>query len=375
MIDVISEPIPVQIVLVNGWIFQKMAAKLAEFLPKYGFSTRIGRNPSHDVAINHWMECLDYRSGEYPHISLYITHIDYWSKLYVLRRFMRKASLGICMSSMMVDELSEAGIDRRKLCFILAGHDAELSPRRIRIGLATRLYSDGRKRESILVDLARAMSLEDFEFSITGSGWEKVIPELEAAGAKVDYLDVSLNMDESRRNYYEQIKSLDYYLYTGLDEGSMGIFDAMAAGIPCILTPQGFHLDVPYAMSHTFLDSSELRSIFSEISRPRRNRVDAVSSMTWDKFAANHARVWRAMLASPGCDFSALLPPTAPDGIGLIKRDRRVRLLCNGNPEGDSWREIFYRIYRAHTGNNIFDTPAANVLRSIKRVIFRRRLQ
>ena len=93
--------------------------------------------------------------------------------------------MAICMSSMTVKQLVKDGLDRDKLCYVLPALDSGLEPRRIIIGLTTKLYPDGRKREALLVRLALEMDLSAFHFEIYGAGWESVTPVLEKAGALV----------------------------------------------------------------------------------------------------------------------------------------------------------------------------------------------
>jgi len=58
-----------------------------------------------------------------------------------------------------------------------------------------------------------------------------------------NFFEVEYHENFDYEVYKELIPTLDYYLYVGKDEGQMGFIDALAAGIPTIVTPQGFHLD------------------------------------------------------------------------------------------------------------------------------------
>jgi hypothetical protein len=68
----------------------------------------------------------------------------------------------------------------------------------------------------------------------------------------------------------------------------MGFLDALAAGVPTIVTPQGFHLDAPGGIAHAFDDIDELRHIFADIAAARRRRVDAVAAWTWEEYTRKH---------------------------------------------------------------------------------------
>lgn len=294
-------PLRVRLVLgQRGWILEKFAIRLAENLPNWDVNVDIDSKASPDVDFNHWMVYLDTLAHSDEDIKLsstiFITHVDRFAKLLVLKKRLEVAEMAICMSQMTVDYLAEHGVDKGKLTFITPGHDGMIKPRRIVLGITSRLRLDGAKREDILLDVAKRMRLIDFHFDIIGSGWESVIPHLQNSGATVDYyLGNSNGMADYKINI-DRVPRFDYYLYLGFDEGSMGILDALAAGVPTIVTPQGFHLDIPNGITHSFCNAEELLAVLRKIAAERQVRQDAVAALSWDNYARQHAIIWRAIL-------------------------------------------------------------------------------
>jgi hypothetical protein len=96
--------------------------------------------------------------------------------------------------------------------------------------------------------------------------------------------------------YTQMIPRLDYYLYMGQDEGSMGFIDALAAGVGTIVTPQGYHLDAPNGITYAFNTLSELEAIFKKIAADRKLLTDAVSDWTWEYYAKKHLDLWNYLL-------------------------------------------------------------------------------
>src|SRR5262249_28681416 len=88
----------------------------------------------------------------------------------------------------------------------------------------------------------------------------------------------------------------DYYFYPGLDEGSLGTLDALAAGVKTIVTKQGFHLDIPNGITHGFWDYDELKQIFVEILRERRERIEIAQALTWARYAKRHLNIWLSLI-------------------------------------------------------------------------------
>ena len=293
----------------RGWIMEKFAHRLEENLPAFGVKVDIGSEPSEDAQVNHFILYHEV-SGEKPTRGLtttLITHVDDPLKKALLARDLAsRLDAAVCLSSETRDLLVAAGLPAAKLCYITPAHDGVLRPRRLVIGFTSRVYADGRKREWLLERLAQAMRLDAFHFDFFGQGWEPLIPKLEAAGATVRHRPGTADYQGDYRELLEAIPKFDYFLYTGLDEGSMGLLDALAAGVPTIVTPQGFHLDVPGGITHSFHSAEQLIAIFQGLARAQDARRQSVAGFTWAAYAGAHTDLWRALLdGSTAADFDA----------------------------------------------------------------------
>ncbi len=298
----------------GSWIIEKMAQRVVDYAPELGFSAAISNAPDEQADINHWMSYAFVDSATKSPSTVFITHIDDAFKLaYVKKALQQRVDIGICMSSYAVAELSARGLPRDSLCYVLPGHDSQVTPRKIVIGLTTRLYEDGRKREALLLELARDMSLACFCFEIHGAGWDKIVPKLERAGAEVRYFPGTQDYVGDYKLMVEAIPHFDYYLYLGLDEGSLGTLDALAAGVPTIITPQGFHVNLPNAITHSFWDYGELLEIFKKLAADRKSLCDAVSELTWPSHVRQHEIIWRALHEGRRADLLHLLGQASED--------------------------------------------------------------
>jgi len=276
----------------RAWILGKIALRLCEHLRQMDVRVDISRKPNQRADINHHICYWDYDGQKSSVDTLMVTHIDTESELCKLKHQLVAAEMGICMSFTEVNRLAALGLPREKLCYVNPGHDCKIQPRKIVVGITTRLYSDGRKREYMLLELANRMSLKNFKFKIMGDGWNDIVAELQQRGIEVDHFNRF-----KPRVYADLIQSLDYYLYTGQDEGSMGFIDALAAGIPTIVTPQGYHLDAPSGITYAFNRIDELEKIFNDIAEQRDKRVQAVAGWTFTENARRHLKIWEFLLA------------------------------------------------------------------------------
>ncbi len=274
---------------VNAWILGKFARKLHEELTRMGVDACISNKRDDSATINHhiiYIRCnpADLRDND----TLMITHIDETEKVDLLKVQLVKARAGICMSQATVNELVGVGLPKEKLCYVSPAHDNVMKPRRLVLGITSKVQPTGSKREDMVVELASTLDPALFEFVIMGAGWERIIRKIRSFGIQCTYYD-AFDYDQ----YTQIVPAFDYYLYPGQDEGSMGFIDALASGVKTVVTPQGFHLDAPGGISYPFNTQKELEAIFAYIGSERRQLIDSVKSWTWKDYAAKHLEIWR----------------------------------------------------------------------------------
>lgn len=281
----------------RSWIIQKIAEQLAEELRLIGVEVSITDHPDTSADLVHHMSWAFANVRTPQPSTMFITHLDDAFKLNQVRATLAgEVRMGICMSNDTMQQLLSHGCAQRSLYYISPAHDALIEPRRIVIGITSRVYADGRKREALLQQVAKRMDLSPFEFRIFGSGWEATNAILEAAGAKVTYFGET---DDFRKDYetlMATVPTFDHYLYLGMDEGSLGTLDALAAGVSTIVTPQGFHLDLPDGITHPVVTAEDLERVFSAIATPVRARVASVAGLTWATYARRHHELWHSII-------------------------------------------------------------------------------
>lgn len=328
---------------INAWILGKFARKMKEELLKLGVQVDIANDPDDTADINHHIVYLGYKESAATSIdTLMITHIDDRNKLNRISDQMKVAKVGICMSAQVMNELASVGIAADKLAYITPAHDNVMKPRKMVIGITSRVYPDGCKREELVAYLFKHISPDIFSLSIMGAGWDKIVEDIRQNGFTVNYYE-EFDYDK----YVELVPSFDYYLYTGMDEGSMGFIDALAAGVKTIVTPQGYHLDAPGGMTHSFVEADELVAVFKEIEQEKRSLMQAVGLWTWKDYAIKHLEIWNYLL-SPQKEVAASI---YPDGLNsligkkvLLDADRLN--VYNQQLKRGNWRKLYHKVLR-----------------------------
>lgn len=275
----------------EAWIFKKFAEKMREYLINRNIDVRISSNTRDDVDINHHIPYVAYKP--YKNDTLMITHVDNMKKVLLLKKQLEVAKLGICMSKDTLNTLVSYGIPRDKLCYVNPAQDGVIRPKKYLIGITHKCHDqeDVRKRADALVDVLKGIDPNYFRFFIMGMGWERVVEKISDMGFEVNYFPEFLY-----DRYCEQMQEIDYFLYMGFDEGTMGYLDALAAGAGTIVTPQGYHLDVECKIDYPCSNVEQFHKAFLDLEEKRKRKVCSVEKWTWDNYAQKHLEIWEYIL-------------------------------------------------------------------------------
>jgi hypothetical protein len=155
------------------------------------------------------------------------------------------------------------------------------------------VQKDGRKNENWLVKLSKQMDLTNFEFHFFGSGWDEIGNSIRNAHGTVVQYRESGDFSRDYRIIIESLPNLDFWLYFGFDEGSMGSLDAYLAGLPLICTPQGFHLNLVDGIAFPVTCSGDLIEAFKTVDKDYLLEKSFDHFWTWKRYAENCLEIWQ----------------------------------------------------------------------------------
>ena len=274
---------------IDNWILGKFAKNMKKYFEKYGVKTDLSYKLSQIADFN---QCLIYLNCN-PDLAskkdvVMITHVDQYAKFELLEKLLPKIGLGICMSKDQMEKLINLGLDKNKLCYINPAHDGVIPVKKIVVGLASRVYNDGRKNEIYFNKLADVLDCNYFKFKIMGANWDPQVDYMKSKGFEIEYYS-QFDYDVYTKNFFSD---MDYYLYMGLDEGQMGFVDAQSAGVKTIVTNQGYHLDSDSPITYPFTTYEELEKIFLALQKEKKEIVEAMQSWTWENYAIKHLHIY-----------------------------------------------------------------------------------
>ena len=278
----------------KGWIIEKFALRLEENLAALGHEAKISSIPDRDSQVNHFMS-YNFIVESYNITTAMITHIDDIFKVNHIKSLSNNNDFNsfICMSEFSRNQLINKGLNPSKLSVVLPAADSIPPRKRIKVAMSGRVYKDGRKNESWLLKLSSIMDLANFEFHFFGSGWSEISQAICKANGQVKLHSETGNFSEDYDAILKALPNLDYWLYLGFDEGSMGCLDAYLAGLPLICTPQGFHLDLNEGVAFTVASADNLISTFKKLDKSHLNQESFESFWTWERYAKDCLEIWQ----------------------------------------------------------------------------------
>lgn len=298
---------------VHSWIIGKFALRMQDVLNSLGHDVSIDNVVDETADINHHLIYRGYSFESSGIQTLMVTHVDSTKKMNLLKKQLKTAQMGICMSRETMDSMANLGIPRERLSYVNPAHDGVIQPRKMLVGLTCRVQEDGRKREYFLTKLIEYIQPKDFSFVIMGDGWGEQVENLRNAGFEIEWYE-GFDYDK----YNEIIPSLDYYLYMGQDEGQMGFVDALAAGVKTIVTNQGYHLDAENGISYGFDSFDDMVRVFQNIAADRYRLVDSVKSWNWHDYTVKHIDIWNFLLAKQNNEVFNVNEKPYSDGISSV---------------------------------------------------------
>ena len=211
----------------------RMIDPLKELSKLYEVTQSTEVDPTADVNIHMPFHTLaedkDYGTGK--HIAVY-THCNPGAQKLVFNACQR-ADIVTTMSYTGRQELLDLGVDPRKIHVVYCAADL-FTFRKRAVLIVGYPQPNGRKRESLLLDLAWKYDLTPYEFILAGTQWEETAEKLKSLGVSVQHTHA--DTAELITKLYQYV---DVFVATGYVEGGpLPLLEAMANGCIKVLSPR-----------------------------------------------------------------------------------------------------------------------------------------
>lgn len=219
--------------------------------------------------------------GNGRHLAMY-THCNPGAEGYLVKACER-ADIVTAMSFTGRTELLNYGVDPKKIWVTPSAADP-FNYRKRTVLIVGYPQPNGRKRESILLDLAWKYDLTPYEFIFVGGGWDDWAKMLQNMGVSCRTA-ITLE-DEILQKFYH---TMDVMLVTGyMEGGSLPILEAMASGLRVLSPRFGYAAD--YLEEDDLYETPE--ELFEKLTGMTEKSIinhQIVRSWNWKDYTAEYA--------------------------------------------------------------------------------------
>lgn len=201
-----------------------------------------------------------------------------------------RVDLITCMTFTGRRELVDLGVDPEKIWVIYSAADQHVFKKRL-VGIVGYPQPNGRKRESILLDLAWQHDMAPFQFLFVGAGWDDTVEQLNSLGVAASLFHAGT--DDQLRSMYHQI---DLLLVTGYAEGGpLPVLEAMASGVNILSPAFGYSSDLLSA-EQIYTTAEDLARKMDALVGPAIHRHKLARAWRWQDYCAEHALIFGRVL-------------------------------------------------------------------------------
>jgi glycosyltransferase involved in cell wall biosynthesis len=275
----------------KGWILEEIAKKwqsqISMSLPDISVSLEFGKPvEGNDIYIHvNYSFAIPVQNARN---IVYVTHLNTHIKLLKILLLARSGAEFICMSTQTRELLNKLSFNNQKHLVVPESLHFNTQARErkhcLTLGMFFRIYSDGRKSNENIRELAQIVADRNILLILFGSGFAQLLKDY--SHANVIIVDQEFKIED----YIKYLDMCDYVVYFGSDEGAISVLDSAARGIPVIATNQGFHqnIDLP-KYSVLDKDPANLIRTIKQLSTPRRREdgKDIISVVKYNSLPNN----------------------------------------------------------------------------------------
>ena len=280
--------------LKDNWIFEEIAKKLKTNLENKKLKVIISSYPLKNFDVYHHISFLNcnYKTLYKNKVNTaMVTHIDTTSKLNIILKLNDYIDC-FTVQSLQTKKYVSKFLDKIKTNVIYVPPNDKIKFNKIKLGIFSNKYPDGRKNEKILIKVLRNLNPNIFEIFIMGKNWEKEILQIKRLNYDYHYIKKF-----NTKVYKNTLSKIDYLLYLGFDEGSISFMDGLKSGTKLIVTNQGFHKDfskfIDYKINNIY---SNLLNILSKIQNNRISKNKFINQINYKNFAEKHLGLWSKII-------------------------------------------------------------------------------
>lgn len=246
----------------DSWIIAKIVERLRIQLTLAGHDAQVKETYADGFDYIFWSHYrnlpVDYVASIKGREYFFVTHVDDSKKLFLCKTHIEKGLIPICMSEATSQDLKNLlSLSQSPKVMSIGSDIAPQSINKVKIIMSSSIYADGRKNEEWIAEITSQSVLRNSQFLFLGRGWDPVVAQIRNSGGTAFAIDNSVIDSEIYEESLKHFKESDLFIYTGFDEGSLGVLDAYLLNVDLLVSCQGFHTQLKLKPSQLFSTKKE----------------------------------------------------------------------------------------------------------------------
>jgi len=271
----------------SGWILQKISERIRDGNKRKDVIITVSTVADPEADVNYYADLQNCYFGQKTKCDIaYFTHAHENSKDWALDLFKSRNAFSlngiVSMNKRYTDMLLSIGVENKRITTIVPGETKDLFPlKKTKIGIVSRGGHEG-YGQFFMEKLFSIYDLKHFEFNFLGNGWDNL-----HSICKNKKIEASFFNDSDYTIYPQFYNYIDYLLIPGLwTAGPMSMQEALSTGTPIIAANVGF-VNYEFKADYVFEpnNTEQLYSILLNILKPKVERRQQVSNMSWEDYA------------------------------------------------------------------------------------------
>ena len=231
-----------------SWVLQKIGQALVDEYQKIGqkaqLITEVTEVPdgSELIVMNYNLYRTSFHK-QFSRVGVFLTHAETEVKRLEFRQILNNADYVICMSSSDAYDALALDISKPLPTNIFYKNLPAIENKKILpfvVSVFSNCYSDGRKREHMLLDWIDCHNPGNIIIRLIGSGWLDFCHQLELRNVAFQMSSLGSNIDHEYVLQQSFFYGSDVCLYTGNDGGALCVYDALELKVRPLMYRMGY---------------------------------------------------------------------------------------------------------------------------------------
>jgi hypothetical protein len=275
----------------DSWVLRKYAFRLAQSLNALGYEAKVGDNIANSkgfsnlIVANYPLYRKKWRK-DFDTVGVFLTHAETLIKKIEFRYLLNNSDYVLTMSeSDAVYNFNELDLGRNIFKAPLPDFgDNKILP--FQISIFSNVYTDGRKKEDMLINWLKKNQNANVLIKLIGYGWLEIAKNLEKMQISYQISCITSKTDFEYTLQQDFFSRSDVSLYMGNDGGALNIYDAFRFKVSPLVRKMGYSGELASKVgANNFENDADFYTLLDSAYEEHQLRGIELENSSFDNYA------------------------------------------------------------------------------------------